>query len=464
MISYDSDALVPPAVDTLPVQLAVVDAFGTVVFANQAWQSDGSETDPRPAIGSNYLDALGQVEVEDVTSIAAGLRELLAGDRELLEVEYSSPSSDRERWFLLRATPFAIDGERYAAIAHFDITPRVESDRRLTRFQRSVETAGHAIFITDLDGVITYVNPAFEEITGYESAEAIGQTPQLLHSDEMDEAFYTELWETILAGEIWEGTIVNRRKSGELYYAHQIIAPVFDDGTFDEFVAIQTDVTEITEKRKQVEKLQNVLRHDLRNQLNVVHGYTDLLQGEEIHEDVAEYADILADALNEILSSVEKGQRLLAFLSDTTSPEPIDVVAVVERTVETQCEAHPETTITLDTPPEARALAVSKLDQAVVELIENAVRHVDHDAPEIAVTVRSRENWVEVQVADNGPGIPEMERESLDSRVVTQLYHDTGFGLNLAYWIARRSGGRLRFEENEPRGTVVAIELPTVTE
>lgn len=458
---HDEAALVPPAADTLPINLAVLDGEGTILFTNRAWREFGRENDiaVRPStVGTNYLEVTERADEETARTVAAGLRELLAGERELLEVEYPCHSPDVRRWFLMRAAPFERDGERFVAVAHVDITDRVEAERDLARFERAVETAGQAVFLANADGEITYVNPAFEEITGYEAREAIGRTPRLLKSEETDEGFYEDLWGTVTAGEVWEGTLVNRRKSGELYYAHQTIAPVVVDGEVDEFVAVQTDVTELRERRKQVEKLENVLRHDLRNRLNVVQGYADRLR--EGTGTTDENVEGLSEAVSRLLATVEKGQRLQSFLSRTASPSPRDVVPVVEAAVAELRGEFPAAEITLRTPGEATGLAVAELSSAVEELVRNGVVHNESDRPRVEVTVERTDDWVEVRVADNGSGIPEMEYESLESDAVSQLYHDTGFGLNLVYWIARRSGGRLLVDERGPDGVVATVRLP----
>jgi len=120
-----------------------------------------------------------------------------------------------------------------------------DRDREFRTFRNLVEHAGHAIYVTDTDGTIEYVNPAFTRHTGYEPEQVIGETPAVLNSGEMSDEYFVSLWETLCAGEVWEEEIVDRRKDGTHYHAHQTIAPVFDDaGTVSRFVAIQTDVTE----------------------------------------------------------------------------------------------------------------------------------------------------------------------------------------------------------------------------
>jgi len=118
-------------------------------------------------------------------------------------------------------------------------------DRALQKFKMAVQQAGFAIYITDKDGYIEYVNPAFEWTTGFHKDEAIGRRPNILSSGEMGQAYYQKLWSVILRGEIWEEEIINRRKDGSTYYGHQTIAPIFnDEGHITSFVALQSDVSE----------------------------------------------------------------------------------------------------------------------------------------------------------------------------------------------------------------------------
>jgi len=137
----------------------------------------------------------------------------------------------------------------------------VQIREELRRHHRAIEQAADAIFITDVDGTIEYVNPAFETITGYTSAEAIGRKPNILQPDDVDDGYYERLWTTILDGEIWDESIINETKAGRRYHAEQTITPITDGaGEIDGFVAIQRDITERKQRERDLKRSRSRLR------------------------------------------------------------------------------------------------------------------------------------------------------------------------------------------------------------
>ena len=126
-----------------------------------------------------------------------------------------------------------------------DITDRKRSEAQLRKLSQAVMQSGDNIVITDLKGSIEYVNPQFEETTGYSLAEAIGKNPSILKSGEQSDELYAELWKTITSGQIWRGELHNKRRDGSLYWEYVSISPVTNEaGKITNFVAIKKDITE----------------------------------------------------------------------------------------------------------------------------------------------------------------------------------------------------------------------------
>ncbi|MFQ5472309.1 MAG: EAL domain-containing protein, partial [Dehalococcoidia bacterium] len=131
-----------------------------------------------------------------------------------------------------------------------DITERKQAEEELRKLSRAVEQSPSLVMITDPNGNIEYVNPKFTEVTGYLPEDVLGKNPRILQSGETSPEVYSRLWQTITSGGQWRGDLHNKRKSGELYWASAVIAPVLDEeGAVVHYVGLQEDVT----KRKEAE-------------------------------------------------------------------------------------------------------------------------------------------------------------------------------------------------------------------
>jgi PAS domain S-box-containing protein len=150
-------------------------------------------------------------------------------------------------------------GESLVCSVVRDISARKARLRRLRTFERAVEHAGHAVYVTDTDGTIRYANPAFEELTGYDAEAVVGRTPAILNSGAKDDDYYRRLWETILDGGVWEERIENEGADGDRYTAEQTIAPILEDGDVVAFVAVQRDVTERREHERELERYRDLI-------------------------------------------------------------------------------------------------------------------------------------------------------------------------------------------------------------
>ncbi|MFC6862337.1 PAS domain-containing protein [Halomicroarcula sp. GCM10025817] len=371
-------------------------------------------------------------------------------------------------WNRLTITPVeAPDG----TVTHYfgfqeDVSDRRAFEQEKRLFEMQAEALNKAILITDTDGTIEYVNAAFERTTGYDAEEALGETPRILKSGHQDEDFYRDLWETITAGEIWEAEITNRRKSGELYRSTQKIIPVTDaDGEITDFVAIEEDITDAQFIEQVLHVMDRVLRHNVRNSVTAIHGFTDLLEGELDDEEHRAAVGSIREH-TEKLAKLSDETRTIRELFRRRHAEHSLAVAAVEGFVDTRREMHPGAVIefSMDADDETVVQNGSLLQLAIDEAIENAIVHHDGETPRLAVAVEEADDGeaITIEVADTGPGIPDEEWDVIMSGEETSLQHGTGIGLWLMYWAVTALGGTMRRAENDPRGTVLTYHVPLV--
>ena len=181
-------------------------------------------------------------------------------------------------WVSLTISPMWRAGavpDFHIAIAQ-DITARKQAEERSLLQSAALETAANAIAITDRNGTLQWVNLAWVALTGYSKEEAIGQNARIVKSDKHDVSFYKKMWDTILAGEVWHGEVVNRRKDGSLYFEEETITPVLDQqGSVINFIAIKLDITERKQKEEELRhtkekleaanlELQSAFKHEQR--------------------------------------------------------------------------------------------------------------------------------------------------------------------------------------------------------
>ncbi|QLH76676.1 PAS domain-containing protein [Halosimplex rubrum] len=387
-----------------------------------------------------------------------------------------------ERWVRSFGETVAADGETAAGDAAdaeapgssdavavrgavMDVTEQRSRERDRRVFEKAVEQAGHGIVITDREGTIEYVNPAYAADTGYDRAEAVGLNPRIVKSGKHDREFYEDLWETILAGETWEAEIVNRRKSGELYHVDQTIAPIADDGEITHFVGIESETTDRRLREQRLNVLNRVLRHNLRNAMTVVRGHASVLRSELDDDDLRSHATTIEEWADDLTAIGEKAATARSLFERERDSDAVREVRETLSTVASEfAERYPDAEIAVDAPAGLRVRADDRLSVALREVVDNALAHHDRTPPAVTLEAESTggaTNWADIVVADTGPGLPESERAAIEAGEETQVTHGTGLGLWLARWVVAGFGGELSIEDNDPRGTVVRLRLPT---
>jgi signal transduction histidine kinase len=231
-------------------------------------------------------------------------------------------------------------------------------------------------------------------------------------------------------------------------------------------VFLLRDITERRRRSRQLAVLNRVLRHNLRNALTTIIGQAEHLERADSPSapQIEHAADRIVDSAEELSDLSEKVQRVEAiFAPDRVERRQQDITDVLAPVTARTAMAFPSVDLEVDVPESLPVVAISPLEFALESVVENACEHNEHPEPRVRVTADGSDDGdrVRLRVADNGPGIPEYERRVLEAGEETPLEHSTGLDLWLVYWVVALSGGELAFEENDPRGTVVTIALPT---
>lgn len=372
-----------------------------------------------------------------------------------------------------------------------------KAEDELRKLSHAVEQSPVSIIITDRNGTIEYVNPKFTRMTGYEAAEAIGQTPRLLKSGKIPDSEYRKLWETITSGREWHGELINRKKNGDLFWERASISAIRDaSGTITHFVGVKEDISEQRQAEENHKQAMNQLRqaqkmeaigqlaggiaHDFNNLLTVINGYSTLL----LHEMPAD--DPFRAEVEQILKAGERAadltHQLLAFSRrQMLEPKVINVNHLVKN-LEKMLKRLIRENIVMETRLSDK-LGVVKADpgqveQIIMNLLVNArdalenggtitieTGDVELDKAFVAENAGAVEgSYVMLAVHDNGVGMTAETRRKIFEPFFTTKGQGKGTGLGLAtvYGIVKQSGGYIQVLSEPGKGSSFRVFFPRI--
>lgn len=380
-----------------------------------------------------------------------------------------------------------VEGGRLFAFLH-DITERKKRQFLLEKLAVAVRQTADIVVITDKDGKIEYVNPAFEAQTGYKAEEVIGKTPRVLKSGQQDRSYYERLWQTILAGEVFRGALVNKKKDGQLYYSDKTITPIKDkQGKIINFVSTDKDITarkkiedELNRANKELWELDrmrnefiNMASHELRTPIAIVkEGVTQLTEGmpEEIGQKQKRLAEISLRNINRLVRVVDNIFEVSEIEFEKPAPKK-ELIDIVESAKTALADFLPTAKvkgleIKENFPPAKVMFSADKIavNRVWSKLISNAVKFTERGHIEIKVTQTAE--TVECSVSDTGIGIaPENLPKVFDkfqqfNRGFGPGERGTGLGLAIAKGIVELHKGRIWAESKLGEGSKFSFSLP----
>jgi two-component system sensor kinase FixL len=369
-----------------------------------------------------------------------------------------------------------------------DISERKRADERQRLAASVFENTSEGILITDVEGMIQFVNPAFTAITQYEAKEAIGENPRILSSGRHDRPFYEGMWGALQEFGHWQGEIWNRRKNGDVFPQWLTISAIKDNwGRTTNYVGVAWDISERKraeeETKRHQEELVHVMRlstmgemasgmaHELNQPLAAVASYC-----ETAHEMVEKQrivpeklGDILARALEQTHRAGDIIRRLREFVSKgTTQRELVDIDQLIRDVTELLDWELSNSQVEIDFSHCGHDCRVNvdkvQIEQVLLNLVRNSLEAIlNSDVKDGRVLLKTRlqsDGMIEVTVSDNGPGVDESMVDTLFNPFQTSKGTGMGMGLSISRSIIEAHGGKLWVAKVPDDGAVFGFNLP----
>ena len=371
------------------------------------------------------------------------------------------------------------------------IADQKKIEAELRRLSTAIEQSPETVVITDTEGTIQYVNPAFTEVTGYTREEAIGENPRVLKSGEHNDAFYAELWNSLLAGKIWEGRIINKRKDGSLFTEEASFAPVKNpNGKITHFVAVKRDITDELAREEQLQQVQKMeavgqlaggIAHDFNNILQAILGFSELLLM-TLDKDAEQPRTNVLEIQKAARHAADLTRQLLAFSREQAVEfSPVKLNDIVEGTLSFARSIIGESiTVKTDLDPEIHQIKadVRQLERTILNMALNArdampqggelilrTENMSFSAEDARASALIQQgSFVCLSIRDTGTGIPPDVIDHIFEPFFSTKAPGKGTGLGLAsiYGIIKKHEGWINVYSEPGRGTTFKIYLPPI--
>ena len=373
-----------------------------------------------------------------------------------------------------------------------EIKDRKRVELELQKLSNVVEQAADHVLITNKEGIIQYVNPAFEHGTGYSKEEVIGLTPNLLKSEANHSLNFRKLWETVLSGKTYRGESINKKKNGELYFESMTVTPLFDvNNNITHLVSVGSDITErrqaeadkiARDAADQANKAKSLflanMSHEIRTPMNAIIGFSDLLYANIKDEKPRSQIDAIRSSgknllriINDILdlSKIESGKMAIQreYINILDLIKEIETIfAYITKEKGIEFVIH----LTKDIPS-ILLIDETRVRQILFNLIGNAIKFTEKGTVSLTVMKKAKgEDQIDLIIAvkDTGIGIP-ADQQKLVFEAFTQQdgqrsaqYGGTGLGLTITKRLVEMMGGHIDLKSETGKGSIFTLTLPDI--
>ena len=406
---------------------------------------------------------------------------LLDGDTEAVQGETTFELPDRGEVIVdYRLAPLRIEDEIEGVVGVArDVTEQRARERQLRRARKEsqelIDGMNDTAWVISTDEQFLAVNDAAVEKLGYSRDELLSMDPYDIDaklSDDEIEALIRNMPEEEL--QVFE--TAHRTKDGEVIPV-EISSSLITFRGETAILSVGRDITErkqyeaklreqnelLERQRDELEVLNQVLRHDIRNDLQLVTAYADLLYDHVDDDGEAQLTTVRerAEHAVELTQTARDTARMMQ--TRDAENEPINVRPVLEAEIDDLRKRYSDADIVASAVPSVLVRANDMLGSVFRNLLTNAVQHNDKDNPEVAISVTEREDEVTVRVADNGPGVSDEQKEDIFGEGEKGLdSQGTGLGLYLVEILVEQYGGAVHVEDNDPNGAIFVVDLPKV--
>lgn len=307
--------------------------------------------------------------------------------------------------------------------------------------------------------VVRDANPAAATFLGCDDPdEVVGTRVQEIV---VDEEVIAAVAERVSQDDRWTGEVRIRTFDSRIYFGKGSAVPVEADDGDQYIVGLFTDLTQRRRHTRSLKVLNRVLRHNIRNEVNVLLGHVELLR-EHVGAEGADSLDAMSETLRDLIDRANVARELETTIrgNDRDVLSSVDLTARLERAVRT-AEAALDATFEYDPDESVAVIADEAVGTMLDEVLENAVEHNDADRPRVRVTTTVDEDEAVVRVADNGPGVPPGDRDRIFGREeIDQTHHGQGFGLFFVDQMMMNYGGRIEVGDSDLGGAEFRLRFP----